>query len=261
MRPVLFSIGDVNLYSYGLMYALALITGLLWAERRSPRFGLDKNFTFNMGFGCVVIGVVGAKLLHLLTVIDELKADFWGTLKSSLSEGFVVYGGIIAGVLFAYIYCRVKKRSFTRHLDMAVAPIALGQAIGRVGCFLAGCCYGSPTDSWCAVTFPAGSHAPAGVPLIPTQPISALLNLANAVILVIAGRRFKTHGRTGALYMINYGVGRFLIEFFRNDPRGSIGVLSTSQFISVGVFVLGVLLMIFAPRLKVNREEKEEAAG
>ena len=266
MRPILFSIGDFNIYSYGLMYALSLICGLIWARRRAPRYGLDKEDTFDLGFFTIIVGVLGAKLLYLVTVADRLAEDIWGTLKNSLSSGFVVYGGIIAGVLFALLYCRIKKLSFLRYLDMAVAPIALGQAIGRIGCLLAGCCYGLPTDAWYGITFPEASiDAPAGIPLLPVQPLSSFLNFVNVAVLVLAIRRFKTPGRTGALYMINYGVGRFLIEFMRNDYRGTVGFLSTSQFISVGVVAIGVLLMIFAGKPRKGAPEavtvSEEASG
>ena len=246
MKPILFSIFGLNVYSYGLMYALSLIVGLFYAEYRAKKNGLDKDFVFSMGLYSIIIGVIGAKVLHLITVIPDLINDFWPTFKSSLSSGFVVYGGIISAALFALFYTKKKKHKFLIYFDIAAPAIALGEAIGRIGCFLSGCCYGIQTDAWFGITFPAGSFAPAGVSLVPIQPISAFLNLANCIILIIAYKRFKKVGMTAGLFMINYGVGRFVVEFFRNDYRGAIGPLSTSQFISIFVVILGIALMVKA---------------
>ncbi len=260
MKPVLFSIGDVNIYSYGLMYAIALIAGLLSAEYRAKKHGLDKDFTFNLGFGCIIFGVIGAKLFYLLTITDRLALDFWGTISRTLTSGFVVYGGIIIGVLFGLVYCKRKKKDFWDYLDIAVFSIALGQAIGRIGCFLGGCCHGIATDAWYGIAFPEGAaEAPAGIPVIPTQLISSALNLINAAVLLIAYRRFKQKGCTSALYMINYGTGRFLIEFIRDDYRGNIGFLSTSQFISVFVILLGVILMIVFCKKGKNKDRSDNS--
>ena len=246
MKPILFSIGDLNIYSYGLCYALALIVGLFLAEYRAKKHGLDHEFIFSMGFIAIILGVVCAKLLYLITIADQLFADFWNVLKNSISEGFVVYGGIIGAALTAIIYCRIKKKSFLEYFDIAAPSIAIGQAIGRVGCLLAGCCYGSPTDAWYGITFPEGAAAPVGVSLYPTQPLSTIFNLINFGVLLFAYKKFKRAGQTFALYMINYGVGRFLIEFIRDDYRGEVGIFSTSQFISLFVVILGVILMFTA---------------
>lgn len=252
MKPILFSIGSLDVYGYGLMYALSLIVGLFLAEYRAKKYGLDKDFLFNLGLFSILIGVLGAKLLHLITVFDMLIADFWTTLKNSISEGFVVYGGIIAAILFALFYCKKKKKNFLQYFDLAAPSIALGQAIGRIGCLFSGCCYGKEMDTWFSITFPEGAYAPAGVPLFPSQIISTILNLINFIILLIAYRKFKTVGKTAALYLINYGVGRFVIEFFRADYRGEVGIFSTSQFISLFVVAIGLVLMFYKRKSKTE---------
>ncbi|MBR6270796.1 MAG: prolipoprotein diacylglyceryl transferase [Lachnospiraceae bacterium] len=256
MRPILFSIGDVNIYSYGVAYATALVLGLLTAMRRAKKEGMNGDLIFNIGFYSIICGVLGAKLLYLITIADRLTADFWGTLKNSITTGFVVYGGILAAVLFAYFYIKKKKAGFLRCLDIAVISIALGQAIGRIGCLMAGCCHGIPTDAWHGITFPEGaSEAPAGIPLVPVQIISSALNFINFGILIIAYNRFRYRGMTAALYMINYGVGRFIIEYFRADFRGTVGPFSTSQFISFFMVTGGVVLIIIAVKKRLPRPD------
>lgn len=253
MKPILFTIGDFNIYGYGVMYALSLIVGLFLAEYRAKKHGLDHEFTFMMGFIAVIIGVLGAKLLYLITIFDELMADFGGTLKRSISEGFVVYGGVIAAALFAYFYCKKKGYDPLKYFDIAAPSIAIGHTLGRIGCYLAGCCYGIKTDAFYGVTFPAESAAPSTYAVVPIQLISSFLCLIMFIILLVAYRKFKHPGQTFSLYMILYGVGRFVIEFFRADYRGEVGIFSTSQFISLFVVALGIFLMVYAIKKNTSK--------
>ena len=135
-----------------------------------------------------------------------------------------------------------------------VAQIALAHACGRIGCFLAGCCYGRETDSFLGVVFPEHSMAPSGVKLLPTQLFSSAGDFLIMAILLLYSRKTRPKGRTGALYLILYGIGRFLIEFLRADDRGTVGSLSTSQFISIGIVAVG-LILFFSNKL-FHREEK-----
>ena len=135
-------------------------------------------------------------------------------------------------------------------MDMLCPPIALGQAIGRIGCFLAGCCYGAPTDSACGVVFPAnvGSSAPAGIPLIPTQLFESAFCLILSGFLVYVFLREKRVGTSLGVYCILYSLWRFIIEFFRSDDRGTVGTLSTSQFICIFIFLTGFILLYMVYR-------------
>ena len=176
----------------------------------------------------------------MITVFPVFLQDPWSVLGS---EGFVVYGGILTGVATVYLLCRRHKQSFAVWADLLLPAVALAQGFGRLGCFLAGCCYGRPTTLPIGVVFPAGSFAPAGVPLLPTQLISAAGDLLLAALLARLDRRPHPAGQVGCLYLIFYSVGRFLIEFLRNDYRGEVGFLSTSQFISVGVLLAALLTL------------------
>ncbi len=259
MRPILFSIGNIHFYSYGLMIAIGILAAFFVMERRAPRYGLDKDMGFTLGIFAVVGGVIGAKLLYILVELPNFLAN--PALWKNVGEGFVIYGGILGGLAGGLIGCRIKKQSFVKYFDLFIPSVALAQGFGRLGCFFAGCCYGRQTDSSFCLVFPegVGSMAPTGIPLIPTQLISSAANFLHFFILVWFARRAKKDGQVGGLYMILYSIGRFLIEGLRNDPRGSVGPFSTSQFISLLIFVAGVLVMVIASRQKPRAAV--EAAG
>ena len=180
-------------------------------------------------------------------MIVEFPAFIKDPLSVLGSEGFVVYGGIILGVLADIIYCKVKGLVFLEYFDLCAPSISLAQGFGRIGCFLAGCCYGRETQSFLGVVFPANSMAPAGVKVLPTQLFSSAGDFLITAILLLYYKKIKHTGDGGALYMILYGVGRFLMEFLRADDRGNIGMLSTSQMISI-VIVAGAVVLLWQNR-------------
>ena len=135
MHIELFTIGPFTVYSYGLMIAIGMIAAVWMAMKRSPARGLDKDQMFNMGFIGIIAGVIGAKLLYYITELPAIIED--PSLLLDLSNGFVVYGGIITGILAPYIYCRIKKLPFLDYLDTAIPSIPLAQGFGRIGCFRA----------------------------------------------------------------------------------------------------------------------------
>jgi phosphatidylglycerol:prolipoprotein diacylglycerol transferase len=155
------------------------------------------------------------------------------------------------------IYCRIKKISFLAYLDLLAPSVAVAQGFGRIGCFLAGCCYGRETGSDFCIVFHDSLYAPNGVKLIPTQLLMSAGNFLIALILLLYAKKDKKKGSAVGLYLILYSAGRFVIEFFRADYRGTVGFLSTSQFISIFTLILGILL--FATKL-FNREKPQAAA-
>ena len=255
MRSILFSIGPLHVYGYGFMIAIGVICAFAIGCALAKRSGLDDDALFSMGLVGIVGGIIGAKLLYYIVEFPSVLAD--PSILLNFGEGFVVYGGLIAGFLSPLIYTTMKKLPFLPYLDCAVPGVAFAQGCGRIGCFLAGCCYGRETSAWYGVTFPADSLAPAGVALIPTQLISAAGDFLFALILFVLQRKLyyncqkdqqtlneKTGaGTVTAVYLMLYAVGRFAIEFLRNDPRGSVGVLSTSQFIAIFMFAAGATLL------------------
>ena len=245
MHSILFSIGPFHVYGYGFMIAIGVICAFAIGCFLAKRSGLNDDALFSMGLVGIVGGIIGAKLLYYIVEFKAVLAD--PSILLNFGEGFVVYGGLIAGFLSPLIYTKIKKLSFLPYLDCAVPGVAFAQGCGRIGCFLAGCCYGKETSAWYGVTFPADSLAPAGVSLIPTQLISSAGDFIFALILFALQRTFykkngKTSGAVAGVYLMLYAVGRFAIEFLRDDPRGSVGVLSTSQFIAIFMFIAGAVL-------------------
>lgn len=256
MKYILFEAGPVTVYSYGLMIALGVILTFVVAQKRAKNYGLDPDAIFYMGAWGLLAGILGAKLLFYLTEIKEIIKD--PSLLLNVSEGFVVYGGIIGGILGAYIYAKIKKIDILAYFDLAVPSIAFAQGFGRIGCFLAGCCYGRETNAWYGITFHNSPFAPNEVALIPTQLISSVADFAHFFILIFLAKRVKHKGVVTAMYLIFYSVGRFLIEMLRNDPRGTISAMSTSQFISIFTLAAGIFMFVFCRR-KRQGEEKQEA--
>lgn len=238
MHNELFSIGPITIHGYGLMIGLGVAAALILGDYRAKKKGLNSEAIYGITFFAVVMGFLAAKILFILTKWEE----FLQNPQSFLSfEGFVVYGGIIGAVITLYLYCKVKKLDLLLYLDLMVPSVALAQAFGRGGCFLAGCCYGRETDSCLGVVFTNSAYAPNGVKLLPTQLIMSAGDFLLMVILLWYSRKERIKGRTAMLYLILYSLGRFAVEFLRNDNRGMVGILSTSQSIGILTAIAGAL--------------------
>ena len=243
MKNELLKIGPFTVYGYGLMIAVGILAAYFTGERRAKKRGLPYEYVFNLVVWCVLGGFLGAKILYWITEWKSIVANP-GFLGDTLTDGFVVFGGIIGGILTAYVYCRIKNLDFLRFFDTLMPSVALAQGFGRIGCLLAGCCYGKETNSAFSITFHDSGFAPNGVALIPTQIYSSILDFLHFFLLLYIARHKKAEGEVAACYLIFYSVGRFILEFFRGDlERGSIGVLSTSQFISIFTGVAGMVML------------------
>ncbi len=250
MHPELIRIGSFALPSYGFMMAVAFLAALWLLRRRAPSFGIEPETASDIGVWLLLSGLLGSKLL-LVIVEWPSYVRSWREFASLVRAGGVFYGGLIGAVLATVVLLRRRRISFWTFADAAAPTVALGQAFGRVGCFLAGCCWGRECALPWAVTFTSPvAHenvgVPLGVPLHPTELYEALGTLVLCVLLVRFERRAFS-GETFARYVVGYALLRGTIEFFRGDPRGEIfGVMSTSQFIALcGVFAG---LAIFALR-------------
>ena len=243
-------IGSVTIHGYGLMIGLGVICAILVSEYRAKKRGLNSDHLFSIFLLVLIFGFVGAKLLFC---IIEIKSILNNPMLILSGSGFVVYGGIVGGIAAMMIFCRIKKISFLTYFDLLAPSVALAQGFGRIGCFLAGCCYGRETDSAFCTVFQNSLYAPNGVKLLPTQLIMSGGDFLIALILLLYAKKDRKKGKTGGLFLMMYSVGRFAVEFLRNDYRGSIGFLSTSQFVSIFILILG-LLLFFTPLF--SRETK-----
>ena len=253
MYPILFEIGGFPVYTYGVLLAAAYLLGLQFALMRARARGLDANRVMDLGIWIIISALIGAKLLLLIVDFDTFRRDP-GELMTLLRSGGVFYGGLIAAVAVAIWYLRRHRLPVWSVADAFAPGIALGHVIGRMGCFFAGCCFGRATDVPWAITFRNEYAAqnvgtPLNIPLHPTQLYEAgaeLLILGLLLVLERKGRPFA--GRTFWGYMLLYGITRFIIEFYRGDARGMVGDLSTSQFVSVILVPLSILMLVILSR-------------
>lgn len=244
MKNELLHIGPLTVYGYGLMIACGVLAAYITIEYRAGKAGMEKEHVFPLFLWSLAGGFLGAKLAFLITEWKYFVHDPLNYLIY-FSDGFVVYGGIILGVLTAYLYCRVNRLNFAKWADLCLPSVALAQGFGRLGCFLAGCCYGKETTSALGIIFHHSEFAPNNVPLLPTQLMSSALNFLHFFILVAVSRHTKKPGTVAKLYLILYSIGRFLLEFLRGDnERGYIGPLSTSQLIAIPVFTITIIWTI-----------------
>lgn len=261
MKPILFKLFGLPIYGYGTMIALGIIAAVLLVSYRAKKQGYDEDSILNMSIIAIICGILGGKLLYIIVDIKIYIDDPKQLLD--VGSGFVILGAIIAGGLAVYFYARKKKWDVLKVMDMAIPSIPLAQGFGRIGCFLAGCCYGAPVKnpSW-GVVFKNSDFAPKDCAVYPTQIYSSIFDFCLAFFLLYYSRKERKKGRIFSLYVIIYSIGRFFIEFVRDDPRGTIGLLSTSQFISIFTLILGILVFnqskILKHRQPILAEEVEQ---
>jgi len=253
MYPRLFDLGPVTVYTYGLLLAAAYLLGLQLAIVRARKWGLDSNRVLDLGIYIIISALLGAKLLLLITDWNAFATNPRELITLARSGG-VFYGGLILAVVVALWYIRRIGLPLWTTCDVFAPGIALGHVVGRFGCFFAGCCYGKPTTVPWAITFTdpfaaANTGTPLNVPLHPTQLYEAGAEGLILILLLATERRGRPYpGRTFWLYMLLYAISRFIIEYYRADPRGMVGPFSTSQFISLVLAPLAVVMLVYLGR-------------
>lgn len=249
-----FSIGPFTIHGYGVMIAIGILSAAWLAEKLTKKYNLDYEHIDTFIIFVVIVGYAFSKLTYCLTVWDQFLANPLSVLGSG---GWVVFGGILGGILGALIWCRWKKWNFMDYFPVLMPCVVLAQGFGRIGCFFAGCCGGIETTAWYGVQFPSGSLAwTTTSKIIPTQLISSAGDFLIFYLLYRNLTKGKHPEDTGSWYLILYSVGRFIIEFFRGDLiRGQIGPFSTSQFISIFVFLLGAYLIWQRQRKDEKKKE------
>ena len=286
MFPELFKIPYLNftLNTYGLLLAFSFIAGLYVMARLAERDGLDRNRVYDLGLWVLAASLIGSKLLMVLTEWNYYR-DRPGQILTLdfFRSGGVFYGGVIAAVLASVVVMRRYQLPWWKTADVFAPGIAIGQAIGRLGCFSAGCCWGKPTTSAIGVHFTEQGHDITGVPTIvnhladpiqrelwsqklgglisplslhPTQLYEAAATALIFAVLLFLRRKRAFEGQIILVYAALYSVARFVIEFWRDDPRGQLLGLSTSQLIAVIVLVGSIAL--YVRRLKQNRGAEAE---
>jgi phosphatidylglycerol---prolipoprotein diacylglyceryl transferase len=256
VHPRLLTTPLFTVHTFGVLLAAAYLAALWWLVRGARRSNVDPETVTSLGTWAIVGAILGAKaLLFVRSAGDHTNgvADLWSMITSAgdFYGGFI--GGLLASALFFWSHPAVR---FWKIADLCAPAIALGQAIGRIGCFMAGDDYGRPASVPWAVTFsdPEAASvggAPLGVPLHPVQLYESVVCLALFLLLVRLGQRKHREGDLILAYTGLYAVARFVLEFFRGDSdRGFVlgGLLSTSQFIGIGMFAAAVVLFLIRAR-------------
>lgn len=263
MYPVLLELGPVKLHSYGLLIAVGFLAGLFLAQRDFKKIGLDYKTLGEMAFWGLFWGVAGTRLLYIIMFPHEFRWNDPIGWIAIWRGGLVFHGAVPASFLYVWIGLRRKRIPFWPVADIGVSYLPLGQAFGRIGCFLNGCCFGCRADDlpW-AVRFPEGSpvyHAHFPIPSIsspawshpvhPTQVYSIIGLLSICLILVILRKKWYPFlGFVMPLYFLLYGVLRFIIEFYRADGNPTslgFGYLSDQQMFCLFMIVAGIALHVF----------------
>jgi len=245
-------LGPLTLHTYGVLLAVAFLAGLMVAARQAKKAGLDANRLTDMAVYVLIAGLVGAKAM-LVIVEWPYYSKHPGEILSwaILQSGGVFYGGLLAAFPVAWWYARRHQLDGWQTADALAPGVAIGQAIGRLGCLAAGCCFGRPTKVAWAITFrdvyvSRQTGTPVDVPLHPTQVYESLAAFAIFGFLLWLSSRRRFPGQVVLVYVALYSAARFVIEFFRGDPaRGTVfnGALSTSQFVAI-LLLLGVAALV-----------------
>jgi phosphatidylglycerol:prolipoprotein diacylglycerol transferase len=261
MLPRLFHIGSFYLPTYGVLLAIAYLTGIWLLRRKAIAADLPEQKILDFSLYLLASAILGAKVMLILVEWRRYVANPRDLIEV-LRSGGVFYGGLICATVVGIWYLRKHRLPAWQVADMGAPSIALGEAIGRWGCFAAGCCYGKPSDGPFRVTFtdPFAHEAvgtPLNVPLHPTQIYLSLNSLLIFVVLQWAYKRRTFDGEVFWLYVLLYSITRGIIEIWRGDlVRGFVmpGILSTSQFIGI-LMALGSLAMLFY----LSRRSRAEA--
>ena len=248
MQPY-FHLFGLSLPAYGMMALLGGVVAVLFAmlHNRGGRFVKQSELGLCAVYALVGM-IIGAKILALITEIPFF-IEHAGIIFSSMEliagallNGWVFYGGLIGGLIGALIYCRSFGEDYFAVLSAAAPSIPLFHMFGRVGCFLAGCCYGVPHEH--GIAFTESLAAPNGIPLLPVQLMEAGANLVIFAVLLILQRKLEKKWLVLPLYLLLYAVTRFTLEFWRGDSIRGVAILSTSQWISIAIFVVGAILLL-----------------
>jgi len=261
MYPVLFELGGLKIYSYGFMIAIGAVSGIAYMIVRGKKeVGLTFDQANTLFLYIFIAAFVGGKAFLFFENPSQYIHDPGRLLKG---RGFVFYGSFLFAIPVMLWFFKKHKLNTFKMLDVMAITTCLVHMFGRLGCFLAGCCYGVPTDSFFGVTFtdPACYASPKGVPLHPTQLYESIYILLVMIFLLIIRRRRKFYGQLFLLYLILYAAGRSVLETFRGDEeRGYLldGYLSHAQF--VALCIIATTIYVYSRWARTNRVQSRAIA-
>jgi len=244
MHPILFTIGPITIYSYGVMLALAVLVCTYFLSVDAKRYQISQETAYDLVFWCMLWGIIGARIFYVFIEWPYFSSNLW-EIPMLQKGGLAWQGGFLGGTLAGVWFARRKKLSLKPLLDLAAPYIALGQSIGRIGCFLNGCCYGKPVP-W-GIYFPTHNAR-----LYPTQ----LFETAGLFIIFLILKKAQTKPHQAGFIFVFYlwlaAIERFIVEFYRADHDLLWLGLSLTQFVAVGVFVAGIVMAVILRRKPKN---------
>ncbi len=258
MHPEFLKIGPIQIYWYGIFMALAAIAGLLnwtWLGKGTKR---NFNFCSDMLFWIMLSGIIGARIAYIFANLQYF-IDNPSQIIRIDQGGIIFYGGLIGATIALILFAKYKKEKPLDLLDFVITSIPLGHALGRIGCFINGCCYGAVYNGPLAVTYPKGSltwehqletgllspTATHCLPIYPVQLFESALGIMTFIILHITYKRHKKRGAVLATYLLIYPVIRFSLEFLRGDPRVRYNThFDIAQYISITLFIIGCSIFL-----------------
>ncbi len=254
--------------TYGVLAFLGIVVAISFGIFYFSKFyDIKKEDIFYCSMFALIGIAIGAKLLYILTVIPYIihnfnTIDFKTLIPNLFQGGFVFYGGLIGGILGILVYSKLFKISFKKLSAILIPTVPIFHSIGRLGCLCAGCCYGKEYHGFGSITFYNTQFAPTGIPLFPIQIIESICNLIIFIIILLTYKKYVGTYKTVSLYAILYSIVRFVLEFYRGDvARGILLGLSTSQWISIILLIIGIGLFIYENKRegsdKYGREENE----
>ena len=246
MHPVLLKIGKISIFSYGFCIAVGFVVAIALAKKEARRVNADPDAIMDLSFYIILAALIGSRLFYVVTTPETFLSDPLEIFKI-WNGGLVFYGGFIFALITALAYMFKKQMNVWQTADILAPVVPLGQFFGRIGCFLAGCCFGKVCDLPWAVTFAhPESLAPTGIPLHPSQLYHAAGNLMIFLFLWCYRKHKVYNGQLLWLYVTIYGAVRAFLEIFRGDFRGHVffNVFSISQVVGGCMAVLGIVMMI-----------------
>lgn len=247
MYPVLFTLGGVEFYSYGLMVGIGYLLGVFVASKMAEKKGIDPDSLFGLFILLLVTGALGGRLLHI--VLNTWNYRDWKTVLDLRDGGFSIHGVLLSGIITVALYCRFQKINALKLLDLLVPSVALGQSIGRIGCLLSGCCYGIPTNGqWGVLTryAPGLRH--------PYQIYESVANFLLFIVLIKMSSKASNDGALFLAYVLGYSIIRFFVEFFRANDTFVLG-LSYAQWLSAAGIVVCLTIYVYK-RSKTRAESR-----
>jgi prolipoprotein diacylglyceryl transferase len=238
MHPILFEIGKIKIHSYGVMVALGFLVAIYLASREARRNGVPPQKIFDIGLYALLFGIAGARILHVLLDFRYYAGHPLEIIMINRG-GLSIHGGLLAGIAAAYLFIKLNRIPLWKTADIIIPYLALAQAIGRMGCYLNGCCYGTPTY------LPFGISLPGHIlRLHPIQLYLALFLFLTFIALKIIYKRKKYDGEAFFSYFLIFSFGRFFIDFLRGDLNPVFLGLRMSQIFSAGIFLIALALFM-----------------